>query len=590
VTVVPAGLTAAEARRALAEVGRNELQRAVATPRWRILVRQFASPLIWLLLAACAVALALGEVADAIAIAAIVVINGTVGFLQEHRAETALAALRSMTAPRAQVLRDGRRTVVPAAEVVPGDALLLEAGDVVAADARLVEAHALATNEAALTGESAPSSKRTDPTPVGAALAERHDRVFMGTSVVRGSGVATVLATGMGTELGRIAHLLATAEETETPLQQRLARVSRTLLYLCLGVVGVTAGLGFLRGIAPLEVILSAVSLAVAAVPEGLPAIVTIALAIGVQRMAARHVLVRRLPAVETLGSATVICTDKTGTLTTGVMTVRELWGPDHRALLRTGPACCDADLGPDARGGPGDPTEVALLVAAAANRSCSGETLQISRTRIAPVVSVPVLSVQMTVAHPSVSTAGKRRISTRRAAIRCTPTASAIVTIAGRPSGTAATARATAESNTSSALRPCSSPAPATAATTATQAYSSVRPTSARRRCSGVSDTTTVARRCAIRPSSVPMPVAVTSAAPVPRTTDVPMNTRSVRSASGVSGATAAVDFSAGTLSPVSGASFVARLCALVSCASAATTSPASSSSRSPARASPRW
>src|SRR5438552_4400212 len=364
--VAPQGLTAAEARAALAEVGRNEIRRVAAASRWRMLVRQFASPLIWLLFLACAVALALGEVADAVAIAAIVTINGAVGFLQEHRAETALAALRSLTAPRAQVLRDGRRTVVSAAEVVPGDVLLLEAGDIVAADARLVEAHALATNEAPLTGESAPCAKRTEPIAEGAPLGERRDRVFMGTSVVRGTGRATVVATGMRSELGRIAHLLATAEETETPLQRRLAHVSRTLLHLCLGVVAVTAVMGLLRGVAPMTVLLSAVSLAVAAVPEGLPAIVTIALALGVQRMAARHVLVRRLPAVETLGSATVICTDKTGTLTTGVMAVRELWGPDDVALLRTAAACCDAELAPDERGGPGDPTEVALLVAAA--------------------------------------------------------------------------------------------------------------------------------------------------------------------------------------------------------------------------------
>lgn len=350
----------------LATVGRNEIQRAAATSRWRILVRQFASPLIWLLFSACLVALVLGEVVDAVAIAAIVTLNGAVGFVQEHRAERALRALRSLTAPRAQVLRDGRRTMVPAAEVVPGDALLLEAGDIVAADARLVEAHALATNEAPLTGESAPSGKRTDPSADGSPLAERHDRVFMGTSVVRGSGLATVVSTGMRSELGRIAHLLATVEETETPLQRRLTRVSRTLLQLCLGVVALTAAMGFLRGVAPLTVLLSAVSLAVAAVPEGLPAIVTIALAVGMQRMAARQVLVRRLPAVETLGSATVICTDKTGTLTTGVMAVRELWGPDHGAVLRTAAACCDAELGPDERAGPGDPTEVALLVAAA--------------------------------------------------------------------------------------------------------------------------------------------------------------------------------------------------------------------------------
>lgn len=308
----------------------------------------------------------LGEVADGIAIAAILVINSLVGFFQEFRAEKAMLALRSMTAPRARVRRDGHAVTVSAAEVVPGDVLLLEAGDIVAADARLVEAHALSTNEAPLTGESTPVEKRTAPVPPNTPLAERHDSVFMGTSVATGTGLAEVAATGMLTELGKIAHLLETAEETETPLQKRLAGVGRTLLYLCVGIVAVVAILGFVRGMRWLDVFMSAVSLAVAAVPEGLPAIVTIALAIGVQRMAARHALIRRLPSVETLGCATVICTDKTGTLTTGVMAVRELWGPDHTKLLDAAAACSDAELGGDEKSGNGDPTEVALLMAAA--------------------------------------------------------------------------------------------------------------------------------------------------------------------------------------------------------------------------------
>ena len=355
-----------DARLQLVEIGPNEIQRAEASSPWRMLAAQFASPLIWLLLAATAISAALGEIPDAIAIGVIVGLNALVGFFQEYRAERALLALRSLTAPRARVLRDGRQVVVLAAEIVPGDLLLLEAGDIVAADARLIEAHVLSANEAALTGESAPAEKRTVAAPPDAPLAERHDSVFMGTSVATGTGAAEVVATGMKTELGKIAHLLATAEETTTPLQRRLARVSRTLLYLCLAIVAVTALVGWLRGATALTVFMSAVSLAVAAVPEGLPAVVTIALAIGVQRMAARHVLIRKLPSVETLGSATVICTDKTGTLTTGVMTVRELWGADHSRLLDAAAACCDAELAPDERGGTGDPTEIALLVAAA--------------------------------------------------------------------------------------------------------------------------------------------------------------------------------------------------------------------------------
>ncbi len=372
----PSGLSTEEAGRRLAEVGANEIQRAQRTSRWRLLARQLASPLIWLLFGAAVVSGFLGEVADAVAITTIVVLNALVGYFQEGRAENALLALRSMTAPRATVIRDGHRVEIAAATVVPGDLLVLEAGDIVAADARLTEAHLLSTNEAALTGESAPVEKRTTPVPADAPLAERFDCAFMGTSVAAGAARAEVVATGMKTELGRIAHLLAGATDTTTPLQTRLARVSRTLLILCLGIVAVIAVLGFVRGRPPLEVFISAVSLAVAAVPEGLPAIVTIALAIGVQRMAARHVLIRRLPAVETLGSATVICTDKTGTLTTGVMTVRELWGPNHHELLAAAAACCDAELGEGGRTGTGDPTELALL-AAAAERGIDRRTIE---------------------------------------------------------------------------------------------------------------------------------------------------------------------------------------------------------------------
>jgi Ca2+-transporting ATPase len=375
------GLPTDEARRRLATTGPNEIRRAPPPSRLKMLARQLASPLIWLLLAASAISAALGEVADAIAIAVIVVVNAVVGFFQENRAENALAALRALTAPRARVRRDGHQTVIPAAEVVPGDLLLLEAGDVVAADARVVEAHRLAANEAALTGESLPAEKTAEPAAANAPLAERRDTVFLGTSVANGTGVAEVTATGMATELGRVAKLLASAQRAETPLQERLARVSRTLLVLCLGIVAVTAVVGIVRGRGMLDVFMSAVSLAVAAVPEGLPAVVTIALAIGVQRMSERHVLIRRLPAVETLGSATVICTDKTGTLTTGVMAVRELWGGDHQALLAAAAACCDAELGPDGRTGTGDPTEIALL-AAAAERGVARETIERERPR----------------------------------------------------------------------------------------------------------------------------------------------------------------------------------------------------------------
>ncbi|HEX2880348.1 MAG TPA: cation-translocating P-type ATPase [Polyangiaceae bacterium] len=361
------GVTSAEAAKRLREQGPNEIRRDASVSRWKLLAAQFNSPVIWLLIGASIVSVVLREGADAIAIATIVVINGVIGFLQEYRAERALLALRSLTAPRSRVVRDGRTQVVSASNVVVGDLLVLEAGDVVAADARVLEAHVLSANEAPLTGESIPTVKSSDPVDPAAPLAERHDRIFMGTAIATGTGMAEVFATGMRTELGRIANLLSSAEDSETPLQRRLARVSRILLLICLMVVALVALLGLLRGNSLIDVFISAVSLAVAAVPEGLPAVVTIALAVGMQRMAAQRALIRRMHAVETLGCATVICTDKTGTLTTGVMAVREIWGSDHEQVLGAAAACCDAELAADEKQGVGDPTEVAILVAAAA-------------------------------------------------------------------------------------------------------------------------------------------------------------------------------------------------------------------------------
>jgi P-type Ca2+ transporter type 2C len=356
------GLTSAVAADRLREFGPNQVEKERPSSPFVLFARQFKSPVIWLLGVACGVAALLGEFVDAIAIAAIVLINALVGFAQEYRAERAVLALRAMTARRARVFRDGHVSVIEALEVVPGDVLVIEAGDVIAADAKLFEANALSLNEAALTGESMPVEKSLKPTAEGAHLAERSDSVFMGTAVANGAGRAAVTATGMKSELGKIAKLLETAQQEETPLQLRLARVSRVLIILCLAVVSVVAALGLVRGQPWMEVFTSAVSLAVAAVPEGLPAVVTLALALGVQRMASRNVLVRRLPAVETLGCATVICTDKTGTLTTGVMKVRELWGKDQKELIRAACSCCDAELDAEERNGTGDPTEVAIL------------------------------------------------------------------------------------------------------------------------------------------------------------------------------------------------------------------------------------
>lgn len=361
-----AGLTSADAARRLAEVGPNELGVKSERSAWRLLFGQFNSPVIWLLFAACVVSALVGEIVDAAAIGAIVVINGLIGFFQEYRAEKAVLALRAMTAPRARVVRDGRTQVIAATAVVPGDLLVLEAGDVVAADARLFEANVLTAMEAALTGESTPVIKTAEPGAPDAPLAQRSDHVFAGTSIGTGTGLAQIVATGMRTELGRIAAMLTVATDDATPLQARLGVLSRRLMLVCLGIVVAVTILGWRQGLSGLDLLLPAISLAVAAVPEGLPAIVTIALAVGMQRMAARHALLRRLTAVETLGCATVICTDKTGTLTTGTMAVREIWGQDHQRVLDAAAACSDAELSSDEQGGVGDPTEIAIVVAAA--------------------------------------------------------------------------------------------------------------------------------------------------------------------------------------------------------------------------------
>jgi Ca2+-transporting ATPase len=382
VTSIEPGLDPAQATERLERDGPNELRAQARVPLWKLVLRQFESPLVLILVVAAVVSGALGDLPDGIAITVIVLLNAIIGFAQEQRAEKAMTALRSMTAPRATVRRGGERRVIPAREVVVGDVLVLEAGDVVAADARICVAHLLSVNEAVLTGESLPVEKQIQKPddPVPEALADRRGFVFMGTAVAGGSGEAVVTAIGMQTEIGHIAELLSAESDQETPLQKRLAGIGKLLLGVCVVMVACVAGLGLLRGMGWEELFMSSVSLAVAAVPEGLPALITIALALGMQRMAVRKLLVRRLSAVETLGSVTVICTDKTGTLTTGVMEVREVWtfeGPDEQ-LLFAAAACCDAELGRADEGADGadgvaqgrsrdsgDTTELALLRAA---------------------------------------------------------------------------------------------------------------------------------------------------------------------------------------------------------------------------------
>lgn len=359
-----AGLSSSEAERRLSAYGPNLLESTRDISLFTLLTRQFQSPVIGLLFIAAVVSAALGEWLDAIAIGVIVIVNALIGFVQEYRADQAVLALRSLTSPRARVVRDGRSLMVEASTVVPGDLIILEPGDVVPADARLYSADGLTTNEAPLTGESVPAEKLVTPSADDAPLAERHDFVFMGSSVATGTAKAIVVSTGMRTELGRIARLLSQTEKGATPLQRRVAYVTRTLTYACVAIVALVAAVGILRGWPPIQVFMAGISLAVAAVPEGLPAVVTIALAVGVQRMAARRVLVRKLPAVETLGCVTVICTDKTGTLTTGQMQVREVWGADEAAVLYAAAACSNAEIN-QGGAGIGDPTEVAILWAA---------------------------------------------------------------------------------------------------------------------------------------------------------------------------------------------------------------------------------
>ncbi|MCW6512662.1 cation-translocating P-type ATPase [Lichenifustis flavocetrariae] len=322
------GLTREVAAARLTSDGPNALTDGSKVSALHLVITQFKSVIIWILIAASVVSATLGEWVDAAAILAIVVLNAGIGFYQEYSAERSIAALKTMTAPHAKVRRDGAVRTIVASEIVVGDVLILDAGDLVAADARLFEANALTCGESALTGESEVSAKQCSAlvranTPLG----DRSNMVFMGTSVTAGTGQAMVVATAMDTEIGRIAGLITDAgRDAGTPLQRKLDRLGYLLIWATLAIVALLFGLVLWRGTKVLDLFLTSVSLAVAAMPEGLPAVVTVALAVGVMRMSRHRALVRRLPAVETLGSTTVICTDKTGTLTVGEMTVRALF------------------------------------------------------------------------------------------------------------------------------------------------------------------------------------------------------------------------------------------------------------------------
>ncbi|MHC4591242.1 MAG: cation-translocating P-type ATPase [Planctomycetota bacterium] len=394
------GLRRREARRRLHVYGPNRLREARPVPWWRVLASQFKSLVVLLLVAAAVISFLLEENLEGISILVVILLNAGVGFATEYRANRAMEALQKLGAQEAVALRSGVRQTIPAADVVPGDLVVLQEGDAVPADGRVVESAELQLAEAPLTGESMPVSKGVEAlADADTALGDRTNMVFKGTNVVSGNGTALVVGTGMNTEIGHVSELVSAAEDVETPLEKRLAKMGRRLIFFCLGVAGVVAVAGIAQGTEVGLMLEAAIALAVAAVPEGLPAVATITLAVGMRRMAEKNALIRRLPAVETLGSATCVCTDKTGTLTRSEMAALRIWvwdrdirvsgtgyAPEGRfsedargldplsdhqvkSLLTVGLLCSNARLTRGPAGEwetTGDPTEVALVVAAA--------------------------------------------------------------------------------------------------------------------------------------------------------------------------------------------------------------------------------
>ncbi len=387
-----AGLTPEQAEKALARYGENKLKEGKKKTNLQRFLEQFKDAMILILLAAAAVSFGIAcssgepsEFFEPLLILLIVVLNAVMGVLQESKAEKALEALKNLSAPHARVIRGGREQVVDAARLVPGDLILLEAGDFVPADARLVRAAALKAEESSLTGESVPVEKDAGAeVAADAPLGDRVNMVYTGCSITYGSGAAIVTATGMQTEMGRIAGLLNSEDGEQTPLQKKLADLGKKLGFLALAACAVIFVVGLWDGMDPMEIFMTSVSLAVSAIPEGLPAIVTIVLSIGVQRMVKRNAIIRRLPAVETLGSASVVCSDKTGTLTQNRMTLVKAYvdgqedleeissenSPQVRRLLLLGALCCDGSVvyedGKEKH--LGDPTETSIVLAARQN------------------------------------------------------------------------------------------------------------------------------------------------------------------------------------------------------------------------------
>lgn len=398
------GLKTNEAKKRLLKFGRNQINRKKKDGALKLLWRQINNPLIWVLIGSSTLATVLGKITDGLVVLSVVVVNTIIGFIQEFKAGKAIEALSDMVPENTTVLRDGQLVTIPVSEIVPGDIVQLAAGDRVPADMRLIHQKNLQVEEAALTGESVPSQKTIEAVNMDAVIGDRKCMVFSGTLVVSGTATAVVVATGMNTEIGKISDMLSETVDLETPLTKKLAVIGK---YLTIGIVAITIvimiigtyralGEGVLLWTALKDSLIFAIALAVGAIPEGLPAVVTIALAIGVQRMAKRKAIIRKLPAVETLGSTTVICSDKTGTLTRNEMTVNELWNCNHsiqlsgvgynlagafmingfelkklpddiKILLKNAVLCSDANIIFEGKeySISGDPTEVALVVAA---------------------------------------------------------------------------------------------------------------------------------------------------------------------------------------------------------------------------------
>ncbi len=414
------GLSPQEAQARLDKYGPNQLAGAPKKPLWARFLDQMRDPMILVLLAAAALSLASSggeDWVEAVIILVIVGVNACISISQEDSAEKALEALQKMSAPLAKVVRGGEQVRLETAFLVPGDVIVLEAGDLVPADARILECANLKADESAMTGESVPVDKQADAVlPEGTVLGDRSNMVISSTVITNGRALCVVTATGMDTEVGRIAGMLMGEEDTSTPLQRKLAEISKTLSFVCLAVCAVMFGVGMLYHRPLLEMLMAAVSLAVAAIPEGLPAIVTIVLALGVQRMVKHNAIVKKLPAVETLGCAGVICSDKTGTLTQNRMTVKQVWTPGdrhRREALTIGALCNDTVLAPSGKT-TGDPTETAFVDAALAD----GLDKNILEQEMPRVFELPFDSDRklMSTVHPLPGQPGRYRVMVKGA------------------------------------------------------------------------------------------------------------------------------------------------------------------------------